>query len=80
MQAEQGLVPTYTLVEEKLASTDYSDDAQEPVNKLHLIMAHLNVLQKVRTNMEIFAEVLSQYADQYAALMKIPSVKEVNKK
>lgn len=80
MQAEQGLVPTYTLVEEKLASTDYSDDAQEPVNKLHLIMAHLNVLQKVRTNMEIFAEVLSQYADQYAALMKKPSVNEVNKK
>ncbi|MGD0591473.1 MAG: hypothetical protein ABSA44_11875 [Bacteroidota bacterium] len=78
MQAEQGLVSTYTLVEEKLASTDYSDDAQEPVNKLHLIMAHLSVLQKVKTDIDIFAEVLSQYADQYAALMKKPSVKEVN--
>jgi hypothetical protein len=78
MQAEKGLVPTYTLVEEKLASTDYGDDAQEPVNKQHLIMAHLNVLQKVRINIEAFAGVLSQYADQYAALMKKPSVKEVN--
>jgi hypothetical protein len=80
IQAEQGLVPTYTLVEEKLASTDYGDDAQEPSNKLHLIMAHLNVLQKVRTNIGAFAGVLSQYADQYAALMKKPSVEEVNKK
>jgi hypothetical protein len=80
MQAEQGLVSTYTLVEEKLASTDYSNDAQEPVNKLHLIVAHLNVLQKVKTDIDIFAQVLSQYADQYAALMKKPSVKEVNMK
>ena len=80
MQAEQGLVLTYTLVEEKIASTDYGDDAQEPVNKQHLIMAHINVLQKVKTNIDIFEEVLSQYADQYAALMKIRSVKEVNDK
>jgi len=80
MQAEQSLVSTYTLVEEKLASTGYGDDAQEPSNKLHLIMAHLNVLQKVKTDIDIFAQVLSQYAEQYAALMKKPSVEEVNKK
>jgi uncharacterized protein YdiU (UPF0061 family) len=80
MQAEHGLVSTYTLVEEKLASTGYGDDAQEPSNKLHLIVAHLNVLQKVKTDIDIFAQVLSQYADQYAALMKKPSVEEVNKK
>jgi len=34
----------------------------------------------VKTNVDIFEEVLSKYADQYAALMKIKSVKEVTKK
>jgi len=80
LQGEQDLVTTYTPLEEKIASTDYGDDAQEPVNKQHLIVAHVSVLQKVKTNVDIFEEVLSKYADQYAALMKIQSAKEVNKK
>ena len=80
LQGEQDLVTTYTPLEVKIASTDYGDDAQEPVNKQHLIMAHVSVLQKVKTNVDIFEEVLSKYADQYAALMKIKSVKEVTKK
>jgi hypothetical protein len=78
LQAEQALVPTYTPVEGKIASTHYGDDAQETVNKMHLYAGHINVLQKVKTYIGIFEEILSDYADQYAALMKIKSAKEVN--
>jgi hypothetical protein len=80
LQVEKDLVTTYTLVEEKIASTHYADDAQEPSNKLHLIVAHINVLNKVNTVIESFGAILSDYADQYAAVMKLEPVKEVSKK
>ncbi|MGD0035889.1 MAG: hypothetical protein ABSC53_01170 [Bacteroidota bacterium] len=80
LQAEQGLVRTYTQVEEKIALTNYGDDAQEPTNKMHLITTHMSVLQNVRMNIDIFEEVLSDYASQYAALMKIKSVEEATQK
>jgi len=47
LKEEKALTKKYAKVEEKLASTNYSDDAQEHVNKMHLIMAHKNVLQQV---------------------------------
>jgi hypothetical protein len=37
-------------------------------------------MQNVKTNMGIFEEILTDYADQYAALMKLRSVKEANSK
>jgi hypothetical protein len=80
LKGEKDVVSTYTLVEEKVAWTHYGDDAQEPVNKQHLILAHSNVLQKVQMNIDIFSTILSDYADQYAALMKIKSVQEANTK
>ncbi len=80
LQAEQGLLQTYTQVEEKIALTNYGDDAQESSNKMHLITTHMSVLQNVRMNIDIFEEVLSDYAGQYAALMKIKSVEEATHK
>ncbi|RPI04054.1 MAG: hypothetical protein EHM64_11200 [Ignavibacteriae bacterium] len=80
LQMEKSLVSTYTQVEEKIASTDYANDAQEPSNRLHLIVGHANVLNKVNTNIETFAQLLSEYAGRYAALMKIKPVKEVRTK
>jgi hypothetical protein len=58
----------------------YGDDTQEPSNKMHLVMGHMNVLQKVKTSIDIFDGILSDYANQYAALMKIQSAMEPNKK
>lgn len=78
IQSEQRLVPIYGTVEEKIALTHYADDAREPVNKMHLIGGHLNVLQKVQRHIEVYEGILSDYAEWYAALMKIKSVKEVN--
>jgi hypothetical protein len=76
LQSEHSIDSTYTLLEGKIAATHYGDDAQEPVNKMHLIAGHVGVLQKVRTTMGVFEQILSDYADKYAALMKIMSVKE----
>jgi hypothetical protein len=78
MQSEQSIDSTYTLLEGKIASTHYGDDALEPVNKMHLIAGHTGVLQKVRKTMGVFEQILSDYADKYAALMKVMSVKEVH--
>jgi hypothetical protein len=79
-QAEQELVSTYMPIEEKIASTNYADQAQENSNKMHLIMGHMNVLQKVKTTIDMFDEIFSRAADQYAALMKAVPVKELNEK
>jgi hypothetical protein len=80
LQAEKDLGATYSPVEEKIALTNYADDAQEPSNKMHLIMGHMNVLQQVKTKIGTFETIISDFADRYSALMKIKSVKEVNKK
>jgi hypothetical protein len=77
LQSEHSIDSTYTFLEGKIAATQYGDDAQEPVNKMHLIAGHLGVLQKVRITMGVFEQILSDYADKYAALMKIMPVKEV---
>jgi len=80
LETEKGLVSTYTPIEEKIGLTNYADDAQEPSNKMHLLMGHMNVLQKVKTMIDSFESIMSEYADQYSALMKIKSVKEVTQK
>jgi hypothetical protein len=80
LQAEKDLAAAYSPVEEKIALTNYADDAQEPSNKIHLIMGHMNVLQQVKTKIDTFDAIISDFADRYSALMKIQSVKEVNKK
>jgi hypothetical protein len=80
LETEKGLVTTYTTSETKIALTNYADDAQEPSNKMHLLMGHMNVLQKVKTMIGSFESILSEYADQYSALMKLKSVKEVTQK
>jgi hypothetical protein len=80
LKREQDIMLTYTPVEEKIALTNYGDDAQETTNKMHLITGHTGVLQNVRMNIDLFEEILSSYADQYAALMGIKSVKEATKK
>ena len=80
LQAEKDLVAAYSPIEEKIALTNYTDDAQEPSNKMHLIMGHMNVLQQVKTKIDTFEAIISDFAGQYSALMKIKSVKEVNKK
>jgi hypothetical protein len=80
LKREQDLVLTYTQIEEKIALTNYADDAQETVNKVHLITGHIGVLQNVRMDIDLFDEILSAYAAQYAALMKLKPVKEVNEK
>jgi hypothetical protein len=78
LQSEHSTDSTYTLLEGKIAATQYGDNAQEPVNKMHLIAGHMSVLQKVRTTIGVFEQILSEYADKYAALMKIMPVKEVH--
>ena len=80
LETEKGLVSTYTPIEEKIGLTNYADDAQEPSNKMHLLMGHMNVLQKVKTMIDSFESIMSEYADQYSALIKIKSVKEVTQK
>lgn len=80
LHAEQRIVPIYNPIEEKIASTHYADDAQEPVNKMQLFTGHSSILRKVQRNIEVYGEILSNYADWYAALMKIKSVKEDNNK
>jgi hypothetical protein len=80
LQLEQNLLSTYTPIEEAIALTKYGDDAQETSNKMHLMMGHMNVLQKVRTSIETYNEILTQYADRYAAVMKVTPVKEQNEK
>ena len=78
LQSEHSTDSTYTLLEGKIAATQYGDNAQEPVNKMHLIAGHLSVLQKVRTTIGVFEQILSEYADKYAALMKTIPVKEIH--
>lgn len=80
LKREQDLVLTYTPVEEKISLTNYGDDAQETSNKMHLITGHIGVLQNVRMNIGLFEEILSGYADQYAVVMGMKSVKEATKK
>lgn len=75
-QAERRLVLIYGAVEEKIALTHYAGDAREPANKLQLIGGHSNVLRKVQSTIEEYKRILSEYADRYAALMKLQSVKE----
>jgi hypothetical protein len=79
LQAEKNLTEKYTKIEEIIASTNYADDAKEPSNKLHIIKAHMSVLQNVISDINVFKNIVSDFADQYSSLMKIPSAKEINK-
>jgi hypothetical protein len=47
---------------------------------MHLITGHIGVLQNVRMDIDLIEEILSEYAGQYAALMKIKSVEEATQK
>jgi hypothetical protein len=74
LKEEKDYTAKYTIIEEKIAATNYSDDAQEQVNKMHLIRAHHGVLQQVISYIESLKSVISDYANQYAALMKKPAI------
>lgn len=76
IQTKQSLIQKYTPIEQQIALTHYTDDAKEPINKLNLIMGHLNVLQKVTQDMHSYEDVLSQYAGQYAKLMGLDPAKK----
>jgi len=77
LQTQQTLTQEYSPIEEQIGLTHYLDDAKESSNKGHLVMGHINVLQKVTKNMEFYEDVLYQYASQYAILMRLDPVKKI---
>ncbi len=76
IQTKQNIITKYKQVEEKIALTHYIDDAKEPSNRGHLIMGHLNVLQKVRDTMDLYEGVMHEYANQYSHLLNLEPVKK----
>lgn len=69
-----GLIKKYTVTEEKVASTRYADDAEENVNKTHIIIAHQAVLKEVIENFGYYEDVLLEYANKFASLQNIDPV------
>jgi hypothetical protein len=71
----EGWISKYSITEGKLAATHYGDDAQENMNKNHLLMAQHTILSKVMENFGNCEDVVLDYANRYADLQKIERVK-----
>jgi hypothetical protein len=71
----QGLISKYSITEGKLAAAHYGDDAQENMNKNHMLMAQHTVISNVMENFSNYEDVVLDFANRYADLQKIERVK-----
>lgn len=75
IQLKRELTNKYKTTESKIAATHFMDDAKEPANRNFLLTAHTRVLEKVTDHLKQYEGLLLQYANLYAALMKIEAPK-----